>query len=116
MANYPRFAYISAITNAQNAVVTFTADHDFTLGEIIAFRVTDDFGMYEIDKQRSRVIALTNDSVTVEIDSTLWTAFSLDNLNEPGTTPPICVPSCSGVIPSNPIPEVNLEDAFDNRP
>ena len=113
--NRPRFAYISAITNAKDAVVTFTADHDFTVGEIVSFRVTKDFGMDEINKLRSRVSAITNDTITTTIDSTNWTPFSLANLDAPKTTPPVCVPSASGVIFNLYTPTVNIEDAFDIR-
>ncbi len=120
MANnnfFPSKAYIQDITNAQNAVVTFTADHEFTLGEIVGFRVEQAFGMNEINQLRSRIFAVTNDSITTNIDTTTWTPFSLANLNQPGTSPPCCVPSSSGVIPYEDDPStVTLFDAFDNRP
>ncbi len=114
---YPSLSFISAITNEQNAVVTFTADHEFTVGEIVGFRVEQAFGMYEINKLRSRVFAITSNSITTNIDTSTWNAFSLANLNQPGTTPPCCVPSSSGVIPFEDVtPRVTLFDAFDNRP
>lgn len=120
MANnnfYPSLSYISAITNEQNAVVTFTADHEFTLGEIVSFRVGKQFGMSEINNVHSRIFAITNDSITTNVDTTTWTPFSLVNLNQPGTSPPCCVPSASGVIPFEDVtPRVTLFDAFDNRP
>jgi len=111
----PRFSYISAITNATAAVVTFTADHDFTVGEIVSFRVTKDFGMEEINNLHSKISAVTSDSITTDIDSTNWTPFSLANLDAPKTTPPVCVPSSSGVIHELYTPSVNIEDAFDVR-
>lgn len=112
---YPTFAYISGISNAVNAVVTFTADHDFTLGEIVSFRVGKPFGMFEINNLRGKVLAKTSDTITVDIDTTTWNTFSLANLDDPGTSPPVCVPSASGVIPYEENPSVNIEDAFDNR-
>lgn len=119
MANnfYPSKAYISAITNEQNAVVTFTENHEFTPGEIISFRVGKQFGMSEINQVHSRVILITDDTITTEVDTTTWTPFSLANLNLPGTSPPCCVPSASGVIPFEDDPSrITLFDAFDNRP
>lgn len=119
MANnfYPSISYISAITNSQNAVVTFTEDHEFTAGEIVSFRVEKQFGMSEINNVQTRILFVTDDSITTSIDTTFWTPFSLANLNQPGTTPPICVPSGSGLIPNTQeLPTVNLQDAFDNRP
>ena len=114
-AFYPRFAYISNITNAQNAVITFTEDHDYTIGEILSFRVQKAFGMPEINNKHAKVIAKTSNTVTVPIDSTTWGAFTLALLNTEGTTPPVCVPSASGVITDLYTPSVNIEDAFDNK-
>lgn len=119
MANnfYPSKAFISAITNAQFATVTFTEDHEFTPGEIVSFRVGKQFGMSEINNLQSRVFVVTSNSITTDIDTTTWNAFSLANLNQPGTSPPCCVPSASGVIPFEDVtPRVTLFDAFDNRP
>ena len=120
MANvnfYPSVAFISAITNAQYAIVTFTEDHEFTPGEIVSFRVGKPFGMYEINKVTARVLTITPTTITVPVDTLTWNTFSLANLNQPGTSPPCCVPSASGVIPDEArTPRVTLFDAFDNRP
>lgn len=96
---YPQLAYINAITNAQQAVVTFTADHDFTIGQVISFRVTPDFGMFQINYRHGTVQETTSDTVTVNIDTSDWDAFDYSALNTAGTTPPT----------------VNILDAFDNR-
>lgn len=120
MANnnfYPSLAYISAITNAQYATVTFTADHEFTPGQLVSFRVGSQFGMSEINQVQAKVLFTTSDTITVPVDTSTWNAFSLANLNQPGTSPPCCVPSASGVIPFEDVtPRVTLFDAFDNRP
>ncbi len=113
---YPSLAYIEDITNAQQAIVTFTEDHEFTPGEIVSFRVGQAFGMSEINNVHARVLSVTSDTITVEVDTSTWTPFSLAELNEPSTSPPCCVPSSSGVVPLQETPYVNLEDAFDNRP
>lgn len=112
---YPAFAYINAITNAQNAVVTFTAAHDFTLGEIVGFRVRPQFGMSEINNKRGKVIATNSTQITVDIDTSTWTTFDYSALNTAGTTPPVCVPSSSTVVPGSNPPETNMQDLFDNR-
>lgn len=112
---YPSLVQISAISNAQLAVVTFSEDHDFTPGEIVSFRVGRPFGMYEINNKRGKVLYNTDDTITVDIDTSTWNAFTLANLDEPGTSPPICVPSSSSVVPFQENPSVNIQDAFDNR-
>ena len=112
---YPQKALINAITNAQQAVATFTADHDFTLGEIISFRVTPNFGMFQINNMKGTVIATTADTVTVNIDTSDWDAFDYSLVDTAGTTPPVCVPCCSTRVPGSEPPRINILDAFDNR-
>lgn len=107
----PKYFYLSNITNAVRAVATFTEDHDYSIGEFISFRVSQPYGMREINNLRGKVIELTADTVTVDIETTFFTPFvypvSGDN------TPPHTVPAGSGVIEYY-TPTVNLEDAFDN--
>lgn len=112
---YPTYSFISEITNATQATVTFTADHDFTPGEIVSFRVGQAFGMSEINNKRGKVLITGNSSIVINIDTTTWTPFTLSNLNDPGTSPPVCVPSSSSVVPFEENPSVNIQDAFDNR-
>ena len=95
----PRYRYISNITNSTNAVITFTQNNHYTLGQIVSFRVTPSFGMPEI---------------TVPIDTSTWGIFTLALLNTPGTTPPTVVPAGSGVKPYSAIPMTNIQDCFDN--
>lgn len=112
---YPLLAYIQSISNSTQAVVEFTAPHDFTPGEIVSFRVGKQFGMYEINNKRAKVLVKTSTTIIVDIDSSTWNTFSLANLNNPGTSPPCCVPSSSSAIPFEENPIVNIQDAFDNR-
>lgn len=112
---YPQKAFINAITNAQEAVVTFTADHDFTLGEIVSFRVTKNFGMFQVNNKRGVVIGTTSDTITVDIDTSSWDSFDYSALDTAGTTPPVCVPCCSTKVPGSNPPRINILDAFDNR-
>lgn len=112
---FPSQVQISAITNAVQAVVSFTEDHDFTPGEIVSFRVGRAFGMSEINNQQAKVLTTTSDTITIDIDTSTWTSFTLVNLNAAGTSPPMCLPIASSAIPFEENPSVNIEDAFDNR-
>ena len=112
---YPQKSLINAITNAQQAVCTFTANHDFTIGQVVSFRVTKDFGMFQINNKKGLVVATTDDTVTVNIDSLDWDAFDFSLIDTVGTTPPSCVPCCSVKVPGSNPPQVNLDDTFDNR-
>lgn len=108
----PGFFYINAITNDFPCVVTFTADHDYKVGQYISFRVEKVYGMFQINNMRGKVLALTSDSVTVDIDTRGFGTFvypvSGDN------TPPVTVPAGSGTVPSDYVATVTLADVFDN--
>jgi hypothetical protein len=125
---YPRRAYIANITQAAQAVVYFTAQNDFTPGEIVSFRVSSAFGMDEINNKAARVLSVTNSatvsSITLDLDTSGFTAFSFPTsaIAAAGVSPAIVVPSSSGVVPYNGSatvpqqpPGTNLLDAFDNR-
>lgn len=112
---FPQMREISAITQAQSAVVTTTEDHDFIANELVSFRSSRAYGMVEINNLRGKVLATSSNTLTVDIDSSNFTAFSI-----PGdlakTTPPCVVPSSSGIDLDSDSPTMILEDAFDNRP
>ncbi len=125
---YPRLKYIANITQAAQAVVSFTAKNDFTPGEIVSFRVSSAFGMSQINNIPARVLSVTNSStvssITIDLDTSGFTAFSFPTsaIAAAGVSPAICVPASSGVVPFNgsaTIPQqppgTNLLDAFDNR-
>lgn len=108
----PRFAYIIALSNAQNAVVEFSAAHDYTDGEIISFRVSRPYGMVEINNKQAKVLSHTSTTVTVDLDTLDFNTFIYPAAGQ--NTPPVCVPAGSGVISTLYTPEYNLEDSFDN--
>lgn len=106
---------ITGITNAQRAVVSFASTHNFVVGEIIALRSSRPYGMYEVNNAHTRVIALTSDTVTTELDTTNFNTF----VYPPSGTVQIvaqAVPSASGVVPGEYVATVTLQDAFDNVP
>jgi len=112
---YPKLAFIEGITNALQAVVTFTEDCDFIDNEIISLRVSRPYGMVEMNNRQVKVLSHTSDTVTIDVDSTNFTPFSIPG-DLHGTTTPCAVPSASGVDLSSPVPRTILEDAFDNLP
>lgn len=125
---YPRWSYIAMITKASQAVVYFTAKNDYTPGEIVSFRVSDDFGMSEINNKTARVLSVTNSStvssITIDLDTSGYTTFAFPTsaTAAAGVSPAVCVPSSSGIVPDSTNtslvqqpPGTNLRDAFDNR-
>ena len=118
----PYFCLISGITNGQQPTVTFTSMHPYVAGEYISFRVSQPFGMVQINNLKARVLTVpTPTSVTINLDTSNFTPFIY-----PVTTtffPPMAVPAGSGIQP-NPSnvttytspSTVILEDAFDQVP
>jgi Ubiquitin-activating enzyme E1 FCCH domain len=110
----PFYSVITAVTKAPQAVVTFSANHSFTVGEIVSFRVSKASGMVELNNQEALVVALTPTTITVPINSTNYTTYVNRGLYI--QNPAVCVPSSSGVVPGAIPAQTNLEDAFDNVP
>lgn len=107
----PNLQYITNITNARPAVVTFLDDHNFFLGEWVSFRIPPANGMIQLNNEKARIIDLTSDTITIAVDSLDF--FPFIYVQDP-QTPCVAVPAGSGIPPGTAF--VTLEDAFDNRP
>lgn len=74
---YPRYRYIVNLTQAAAAVITTSVQHGYTVGQSIRVNVSDaNFGMTEIDGVEGIVTAVTASTITTDIDSTGFTAFT----------------------------------------
>src|ERR1700687_1468820 len=103
----PQFSFIQSIALGQQTVVTFTAPCDFTIGEIVSFRVSPPSGTKELNNQQALVIAVTSNTITVPIDSSNYTPFILVGVNDL-VFPAMVVPAGSGVIPGAIPPQTSL--------
>lgn len=113
-ANFiPNLQFIANITQAQQAVVTFTTATNFTIGEWISFRIPLSNGMIQLNNQQARIIALdsTNTIATIDLDTLGFYPFISESDPQ---FPCIAVPVASGIIPGT--ITITLEDAFDNEP
>lgn len=112
---YPQRRTVTAITNAVIPTVTFDVPHGWVTGQLVSFRVPSDWGMPQINEKQGKVLSTpTTDTVTVDIDTSLWGVFAA-----PVSSPhpdPFCVPIGSGFIKENGIVKTNIECAFDKRP
>ena len=116
MSTYvPYLSNILGITNAQQAIVTFTSPHSFSDGEIISLRSSRPYGMYEINNLKARVLSITSNTVTLELDTTSFNTFVYPPVGQV-VYPAVAVPSASGIIPGLYPSTVNLQDAYDNEP
>lgn len=111
-ANFiPNLQYITNITQAFPAVVTFLNNTNFTVAEWISFRVPPANGMIQLNNQKSQIISLTPNTATIDIDTSNFYPFIY--VQDP-QIPCVAVPAGSGIIQGT--TTVTLEDAFDNEP
>ena len=111
-ANFiPNLQYIENITQAQQAIVTFTTNTNFTIGEWISFRIPPSNGMIQLNNNQALIIEINGSEITIDIDTLNFYPFI--SYSDP-QFPCIAVPAGSGIPPGT--ATVNLEDAFDNEP
>lgn len=76
----PQYLYITAISKAQQAVVTFSVDPSafYVVGMKMYFSVPSSFGMVEMNGLTGTIVAVdsTNYRVTVDINSSAFTTFA----------------------------------------
>lgn len=90
---YPRRRVVTKITQAQNAVVTTSVNHTFTLGEKIRLYVPSEFGMPEINDLRATIIDVpTDNTIQIDIDTTGFAAFAWLADQAAGYTPALAIP------------------------
>jgi len=91
---YPKTRYISAITKASQAVVTLTVTHDYEVGGYVRFNVPSAYGMTEINGQVGKIVAIdtTNNTITVDIDTTGYTTFAFPATTAVAFTPATVTP------------------------
>lgn len=75
---YPRERYIVNITQATSAVVTLSVTHGYVVGQKLQFFVPAAYGMTQMNGLIGEVTAIdtTNNTVTVNIDSSGFTAYA----------------------------------------
>ncbi len=111
-ANFiPNLQYITNITQANPAIVTFSGNHNFTVAEWISFRVPQPNGMIQLNNQKAQILSITSTTVTIALDTANFYPFIY--VQDP-QVPCVAVPAGSGVIQGT--TTVTLEDAFDNEP
>lgn len=72
----PRRLWITGITAADPAVISVTTTHPYQIGSKVRIIVPSEFGMTEINNQIGEVTAIGTNSITVDIDSSAYTAFA----------------------------------------
>ena len=72
----PAFLFVTNITRAAQAVVTVSTKHSYVVGQLVHFSVPSSFGMTQISQQTGKIIAVTDYTMTLDIDSSAFSAFA----------------------------------------
>lgn len=108
-----RVQTIASITQAYPMVVTTANDHGYVAGMMVRFLIPIAFGMVELNARDGQVIAVTNNSLTVNLDSTSFTPFAYPSPLPGAYTNPSVIPNSSGpYLPPQPLPFGN-QDSFE---
>src|ERR1700761_3426269 len=95
---YPSTRYITKISQAAQAIVTLSVTHTYTVGQVVRFVVPTvtaaAYGMTQLDGLTGTIVdvdvadadGVTN-TITVDIDTTGFTAFAFPLTADPGFTP-----------------------------
>lgn len=83
----PRFLYVTGISQAAQAVVTVSTTHSYTVGDLMHFSIPASFGMVEMNQLTGRIVAIGTYTMTVDINSSAFTAFAFPANTLVPTTP-----------------------------
>jgi len=72
----PSALFVTAISQASEAVITLSKAHSFVVGQTLHFSIPSSFGMAEMDQKSATVTAVTAYSITVDVDSSAFSAFA----------------------------------------
>jgi len=75
---YPRNRTITKVSTGSTTTITFSVTHGYTVGQQLRFNVSSGWGMTQLDGLDGTVLSVntTTNSVTVDIDSSSFTAFT----------------------------------------
>lgn len=77
----PAMRQISGITNASQATITTTFDHQYTLGAIVRIVIPNGYGMTQINNQTGTILALTSNTFVIDIDTSQYDPFNVPALS-----------------------------------
>lgn len=100
---YPRNRYITKVSQAAQAIVTLSVTHGYTVGQVVRFVIPTvtsvAYGMTQLDGLQGTIVAVgaadadgVTNTITVDIDTSGFTAFAFPLTTAPGFTPAQIVP------------------------
>jgi hypothetical protein len=104
---------ISSITQANPCVVTTVNTHNYPVGVNVSFLIPRAFGMQQINNVNTQIIAVTSNTMTLNLDSTRFSPFAYPSPLPNAYTPPTVFADSSGLpLPPTPLPYGN-SDSFE---
>lgn len=95
---YPQSTTITGITAANPMVITTATNHGLTNGQQVRIRVPSAFGMTQANNLQGVITANTATTVTVNINSSAFTAFAWPAVTLVPFSPPQLIPIGSGPV------------------
>lgn len=96
---YPRYRYITNISQAVNATVSTSVAHGYVAGQSVRFEIPSVSGMIQINSTASNnfmtgtiVTVVDSYNFTINIDTTAYTAFTFPTIAQQPSSFPIVVP------------------------
>lgn len=71
----PFVCEINNVTRGTTTKVFFTTSHGYVIGNLVRFSIPREYGIVELNNLKGYVVDLSNTTITVDIDSTLFTQF-----------------------------------------
>jgi len=104
---------ISSITQAYPAVLTTMNDHNYVAGMQVTFLIPPSFGMVQLNDQNIQVLSVTNNTLSLNVDTTSYTPFAAPSPLPNAYTPASVIPNSSGPY-LNPLPlPYGNQDSFE---
>lgn len=95
---YPRFRYITKITSSgSSSIITLSVTHGYTVGQKVQFSVPTTYGMTQMNGLEGTITAInttttSGNTLTVDIDSSTFTAFAFPLAANANTARAVIVP------------------------
>lgn len=104
---------IQLISNSFPMIVTTVFHHHYPAGMRVRFQIPGQFGMVQLNDKEAQVLAVTSNTLTVNLDSSNFTPFAFPSPLPQAYTPPVIIPDASGAyLPPLPLPYGN-QDSFE---
>ena len=104
---------IASITKSNPMVVTTVGNHNYVAGMNVTFLIPAMFGMQQLNGLNAQVLSLTNNTLTINLNSLGFTPFAYPGTLPASYTPPSVIPNASGpYLPPLPLPYGN-QDSFE---